>query len=189
MTDETATLLTAWRWTTRTAHVAHLRATDSLSWRSFALGGASAILGAIVGLGIFATLQSDHVSLTVRILAGIIAALAAALAALYRHLDYATRVRNHITASRAYAALVREMDQELLTPTPIEYATVTRIREQLDAVDTAAPNVSPAVWTWAVAGVAREREARDGGDITVDASTLSRGARSRLTRLRRRLFV
>jgi hypothetical protein len=182
-------LLRAWRWTTRTANVAHLRATDSLGWRGFALGGLSAVLGAIVGLGIFATLQTSHVSVAVRIVAGATAFVAAGSAALFKYLNYSSRVEEHRDASRSYGNLVRQIDQELIGATPVGDAAITAVRTKLDEIDTKSPNVSPAIWAWAVAGVSEERAAWDKGDFSVDATTLDRGAWSRLGRLMKRLFV
>ncbi len=184
-----AELLTAWRWTTRTANVAHLRATDSLGWRGFALGGLSAVLGAIVGLGIFATLQSSHVSVAVRIVAGATAFVAAGSAALFKYLNYSSRVEEHRDASRSYGNLVRELDQELISTTPIQDSVVTAVRAKLAEIDEKSSNVSPATWAWAVNGVADERAAQQRGDFSVDATTLDRGAWSRLGRLMKRLFV
>jgi hypothetical protein len=177
-------LLTTWRWAVRTANVAHLRATDSLAWRNFALGGMSAVLGALVGLGVFATLQSSHVSLGVRIAAGITAFAAAGSAALWKYLDYGPRIERHRGASRAYGNMVRQIDEVLNSATPITDDEVTTTRQAMDAIDDAAPNVSAAIWVWAVNGVAKEK-----ADPTIDASTIDRGARSRLTRLLKRLLL
>jgi hypothetical protein len=178
-------LLTKWRWDARTANVAHLRATDTLSWRNFALGGLSAVLGAIVGLGLFASLQSSHVELSIRIAAGATAFVAASAAALWKYLDYGTRVEKHRCASRSYGDLVREYDQMLQTAAAaITETMVTAIREKHDAVDDAAPNVPPLIWTWAFKSVAKEKH-----DPTLDASVIDRGLRSRLDRLWRRLFA
>src|SRR5438128_9554757 len=106
-------LLSSWRWTARTANVANLRATDTLNSRNFALGGTSAVLGAIVGLGIFATLQEGAVHLWIRIVAGGVAFLAAGSAGLWKYLKYGPRVEAHQTASREYGNLVRRIDLEL----------------------------------------------------------------------------
>ena len=175
-------LLTTWRWDARTANVAHLRATDSLTFRNLALGGTSAILGALVALGVFATLQSSHVVLGVRIAAGATAFAAAGSAALWKYLDYGSRIEKHREASRAYGNMVRQLDLELTLATPPTDDVVTGIRHDLDDIDNKAPNVSAAIWVWAVGGVAKER-----ADPAIDASTIDRGAWSRLTRLVTRL--
>jgi hypothetical protein len=172
-------LLTEWRWTARKANVAHLRATDSLSWRNFVLGGASAVLGALVGLGVFANLQSGHLSLGIKLAAGGAAFAAAASAALWKYLDYGTRIEQHRNASREYGNMVRWIDQILQTQSD----TVETIRKAMDDIDRAAPNVSPATWVWAVDGVIKER-----ANATVDATTIDRGVTSRLLRLFKRIF-
>lgn len=180
-------LLLKWRWNSRTANVAHLRATDSLTWRNFALGGTSAALGALVGLGVFATLQSSHVPLGVRIAAGATAFVAASSAALWKYLNYSARIELHRTASRSYGNMVRQLDDTLALAhasgrAPAE-ETVEHLRKTLDGIDVAAPNVPPGIWIWAVGGVAKEQR-----DPTIDASTIDRGLSSRLRRLGRRVF-
>jgi hypothetical protein len=188
MSDELDKLLTTWRWNARTANVANLRTTDSLGWRNFVLGGTAAFLGAIVGLGIFATLESEKVALWVRIVAGAVAFSAAGLAALWKNLSYTSRIEEHRKASREYGDLVRQIDQQLNSGTQTTSAEVTSIREAMDKIDQAAPNVSPLTWMWAVAGVSEERKAREDDKPAVDASTVNRGAVSRLGRLWSRLF-
>jgi hypothetical protein len=181
-------LVSSWRWTARTANVANLRATDSLRWRNFALGGTSTTLGAIVGLGIFATLQEGTHHLWVRLAASGAAFLAAGLAALSKYLNYSPRVEEHRKASREYGDLVRRIDLERECVSPITCTVATTIRDAMDKIDDAAPNVSPFVWAWAVEGVAEERKAQERGERTVDASTINRGVTSRLQRLWARLF-
>jgi hypothetical protein len=181
-------LLLQWRWTARTANVANLRATDSLGWRNFVLGGTAAVLGAVVSLGIFATLESSDVALGVRIAAGTVAALAAALTALGKYLNYASRAEAHRKASRAYGDLVRQIDAQLDCGEPLTLEAVTTIRKAMDKIDDEAPNVAPLMWMWAAEGVQTERAAQDAGKPSVDASTVNRGARPRLRRLKTRLF-
>jgi hypothetical protein len=181
-------LLTSWRWIARTANVANLRTTDSLSWRNFALGGLSATLGAIVGLGIFATLQEGTAHLWLRLTASGVAFLAAGLAALWKYLNYGPRVEEHRKASREYGNMVRLIDLELEGAAPVTDAVAAQIRKALDEIDKSAPNVSPLVWAWASEGVAAERTAREEGEPRVDASLINRGAISRLQRLQRLLF-
>jgi hypothetical protein len=180
-------LVASWRWTARTANVANLRATDNLNWRNFALGGASAMLGAIVGLGIFATLQEGTKYLAVRLAAGGVALLAGGLAGLWKYLEYGTRAKKHESASRAYGNLVRRLDLELECTNPMTCEVARALREAMDAIDNDAPNVSPLVWIWAVDGVRKEREAQEQRE-PIDASTINRGAMSRIQRLWARLF-
>jgi hypothetical protein len=183
-----AQLLESWRWIARTANVANLRATDSLNWRNFALGGTSTTLGAVVGLGIFATLQEGSHHPWVRIVAGGVTFLAAGLAALWKYLSYPTRAKEHQVASREYGNLVRLIDRELNSGTQITSAVAERIRKTMDRVDNASPNVSPFIWIWASEGVDAERKAIKAKRAPVDASTINRGALSRLARLQSRLL-
>jgi hypothetical protein len=80
--------------------------------------------------------------------------------------------------------MVRQLDQELNSETPTADGTATSIRMAMDDIDKAAPNVSAGIWVWAVTGVAKEKE-----DPTIDATTIDRGARSRLTRFLKRLLA
>ena len=57
---------------------AHLRASDSLTWRNFWLGGTATILAAIVSSSIFATLQ-DSVDTEIRVAVGLVSLLSASL--------------------------------------------------------------------------------------------------------------
>lgn len=177
-------LLENWRWLMRTANVAHLRATDALAWRNFALGGLTAFLGAVVGVGVFASLQGSHVPLGIRIAAGGVTLAAAGLASLRVYLDYGKRSEQHKDASRAYGILVREIDFTLqLGLNPVPEAMMTQIRGKMDQVEVTAPNVAPAIWVWAVEGVTKEQAGE-----AKDASTIDRGLWSRLGRLGKRLL-
>lgn len=181
-------LLESWRWTARTANVANLRATDSFDWRNFVLGGASATLGAIVGLGIFVSLQEGAHHLWIRLAAGGVTFLAAGLAALWKYLAYSGRAEGHRKASRDYGNLVRQIDLVLERHTPLTHEVAEDIRTTMDKIDNAAPNVPPFIWIWAVEGIAKERKAIEEEKPPGDASTENRGAFSRLRRLRYRLF-
>lgn len=176
--------LRIWRRDARTANIAHLRATDSLSWRDFALGGLTAFLSAVVGAGVFASLQGSQAPLGVRIAAGALALAAAGMATLIPYLNYGRRAERHRQASRAYGNLVREIDQVLEGPlNQLSAAVVTPIREKIDKVDLAAPNVPPAIWMWAVGAVRKEEDE----PAKVDASSVDRGLKQRLKRLADRL--
>jgi len=142
-------------------------------------------LGALVGLGVFATLQSSHVSLGVRIAAGGAAFAAAGSAALWKYLDYPPRIDAHCKASRSYGNLVREIDIELqASQTQVTEEAMTTIRQAFDQVDSDAPNVSTTIWLWAVSAVARERDDED----HPNATTIERGALPGLKRLSTRLL-
>jgi len=182
--DATA-LLESWRWKARTANVAHLRATDSLTWRNFALGGTAAVLGALVGLSVFASLQSSHMPLGVRIAAGATAFAAAGSAALWKYLGYGARVELHRSVSRSYGNTVRQLDDTLAHAHARGHApsddTIENIRKALDQIDTKAPNVSPSIWAWALSVIAIEQQVPG-----IDASGTGRGALSRAHRLLKR---
>ncbi|HWJ51086.1 MAG TPA: SLATT domain-containing protein [Solirubrobacteraceae bacterium] len=170
-------LIEDWRWELRTASVAHSRTTDVYGWRNFALGGFTAVLGAVVGASVFASLQGTQVALWIRIVAGAITIVAAALAALRGYLQYESRAERHRAASREYGNLVRELDLMLRRGDPIEHPAVAGVRAKVDEIDMKAPNVPPAIWAWAVHGVKGERDA-----TVADASIAFRGIQSRTAR-------
>jgi hypothetical protein len=151
-------LLEDWRWVSRRANVAHLRATDTFSTRFVRVGGAATVLAAVVSSTVFATL-SNSVDAWVRLVAAILGLFSAALAGLNTFLRYGERVEMHRRAARLYGGIVRRID-ELLTcggDTDLRSA-IEQIRAEIDAIDNNAPNVPDYIWVWAVDGVALEQE-------------------------------
>lgn len=176
-TQPTFDWLTAQARDARTANVAHLRATDSMGWRNFALGASTAVLSAVVASAGFATLHSSDPSLR-GVLAGLVM-LAAALSALQTYMRYGNRTAQHREASRNYGVAVRQI---ALTQEKLRHAgrltaeietDVAAIEKALDAADRAAPNVSPYIWAWAVASVDAARQGVESDDRA--ATTLNRG--------------
>ena len=110
---------------------------------------------------------------------------AAGSAALWKFLDYGTDVEKHRTASRDYGNLVRRIDHVLESPNSITDAEVQEISDQMDAADNKAPNVPGPIWIWAVRSVAKERA----NPSMIDASTIDRGAWSRLKALVKRVSI
>jgi hypothetical protein len=176
-------LLDKWRWDARTAQVAHLRETATLAWRDFVLGGLTAFLAGIVGVGVFASLQGSQAPLGIRIVAVVMTLITAGLVALRTRLDYGSRVESHRKASRHYTALVRECDQRRQAPNLLAEKDMTEIREKFDVADWEAADVSPWIWAWAVDCVRFERKQVEAGHEPPDAVTIGRGFWSRLKQL------
>jgi hypothetical protein len=146
-------LLEHWRKQARTANVAHLRATDSMSRRGFGLGATTTILGAVVGTSVFASAQSNaNFNTPFGYVLGSLSVLAAVLAALQTYLRYSERAEKHRKASRQYGDAVRDIEavqKARLARTELDKQVQT-VDGRLDLVDDPAPNVPPFIWAWAV---------------------------------------
>ena len=150
--DEKA-LLQHWAKQARTANVAHLRATDSMNRRSFALGATTTVLGTVVGTTVFASTQgSTNFNSPLGYALASVSVLAAALAALQTYLRYSERAEKHRRASRQYGDIVRDIASVSNARLPVRELDkqVREVDGHLDLVDDPAPNVAPFVWAWAV---------------------------------------
>lgn len=121
----------------------HYIAAERAEIRGRVIGITSAILGAIVGTSIFATIQSSP-SVPWRISAGLLATGAAVLAAMYTFLDYAKRAASHRTAGAAYGRLFREFDGFFLElsaskDVPQLMGSLTRLRNRMDELGQDSP--------------------------------------------------
>jgi hypothetical protein len=121
----------------------HYIAAERAEVRGRVIGITSAILGAVVGTSIFATIQSSP-SVGWRISAGLLATGAAVLAAMYTFLDYATRAASHRTADAAYGRLLREFDGFFLElsaskDVPQLMGNLTKLRHRMDELGQNSP--------------------------------------------------
>lgn len=163
-------LLDQWWLQCRRANVAHLRATDSLTWRNYALSVLTAVLSTIVGSTVYATLQSDAAG-GVKYVVASLSVVAAALATVQNILRYGTRAEKHRRASRDYGNAMRAIrDVQVCGGSSEDLCTAAeRIRRRLDEVDLEAPNVPADIWVWAVNAV----KAQDSDEVS-DASASHR---------------
>lgn len=170
-------LLQEWHVRVRRANVAHLRATDRLSWRNFGLGGTATVLAAVVSSSVFGTLQ-EAVATELRVVVASVSLLSAGLIGLNTYLRYGERVEAHRRASRGYGSVDRDIDK-LKAAQPAEpklNERVTEIGRRLDEIDDQAPNVPIRVWRWAVNAV--ELEGTEGNKV-LDASCVSHWSQKR----------
>ncbi|MDQ6804458.1 MAG: SLATT domain-containing protein [Actinomycetota bacterium] len=165
-----ADLLEKWLLQCRRANVAHLRATDGLTWRNYGLGVLTAVLSTVVGSSVYAALQSDTAS-GVQFAVASLSVIAAALAAIQNILRYGTRAEKHRRATRDYGNAMRWIAEVAAATPPASdlKQTIDRIRKRLDEIDLEAPNVPADIWVWAVHAVDVERK-----HPGTDASTVDR---------------
>jgi hypothetical protein len=129
----------------------HYMAAERAELRGRVIGITSAILGAVVGTSIFATIQSSP-SVPWRISAGLLATSAAVLAAMYTFLDYAQRAASHRAAGAAYGRLLREFDGfslELSAGKDVSQlmGSLARLRHRMDELGQDSPLIpSPSFW-------------------------------------------
>ncbi|MBV9213471.1 MAG: SLATT domain-containing protein [Actinobacteria bacterium] len=176
-------LLELWRRQARRANIAHLRATDSLTWRNRALGGVAVVSATVTGSSLFGSVQSGHLAPGWRIAAAATAVLLAGVAALWRSLDYGSRITSHEQAGRDYGNAVRRIDRLMGEPaSPALERAMSDLEHELAHIDERAINVPAGIWLWADWAV-EEAEA----DPRLDPSTLGRGLLSRIRRTIRRM--
>jgi len=97
-------------------HIAHLiSASRYAKWHRW-LGGTAAVLAAVVGASIFATLADDlqEVSKVAVIALGLVSMLSAGLSAAATFLDLDERARHHLEAGADFQRLRREMEEEVV---------------------------------------------------------------------------
>lgn len=107
-------LIKTWGRSTGLMHIAHhVAASRYAKWHRW-LGCTAAVLAAIVGTSIFASLsQSDAtISPTVLVVTGLLSILSAALIGALTFLDLDQRARRHLDAAADFQRLRREMEEE-----------------------------------------------------------------------------
>lgn len=112
------------------------------------LGVPATALTALVGTGVFATLQADP-GLGLRIATGTIAIVAAVLIALQTFLRQAERAEQYREAARSYSRIRRRIEHALLFPPETRAAAealVTEVGEALAEAARGKPNVPQRVW-------------------------------------------
>ena len=131
-------LLEHWRKQARTANVAHLRATDSMSRRGFGLGATTTIgLGAVVGTSVFASAQGNaKFNTPFGYALGSLSVLAAVLAALQTYFRYSERAEKHRQASRQYGDAVRHIEEVKKARLPRAELDKLEVRHPVDGAST-----------------------------------------------------
>lgn len=141
-------LLEEWRSRVEHALFAHSAAADRARRWNTRIGVAAAILAAVTGSAIYASLRSD-ISLTARVALGSVSLLAAILASVQAFARLGERVEDHERASRRYGALRRRIELEVECPPSDAGERCVRleaIRTGLDQAAEDSPNVPPRLW-------------------------------------------
>jgi hypothetical protein len=139
-------LLVEWHRQLHTMHVAYRRAESRAATFSRAFGAAIAVLSAIAGTSIFATIENDP-RIGWRIAVGLIAVLAAVLGALQSSLAFGEQQARHRSAAEGYGALRRDVEDWLITHRagPIDAAKLaeweTKLKERWNATEAGAPSL------------------------------------------------
>jgi hypothetical protein len=112
------------------------------------LGGAVAILTAIVGTSIFATVNHEP-STVARIVAGSVAVAAAIAAGIQAFAGLSQRIEDYEKAARRYGAIRREIEQVRVAAADngvVSDESVEKIRSLLDAAAEGSPNAPKRIW-------------------------------------------
>jgi hypothetical protein len=140
-------LLELWLRRLREIQASQYDTAKSLSIMNLMLGIPVVILTTFVGTSVFASLQKE-ISISFKIIVGVISVTAAVLASLQTFLRFSERAENHRVAGSKAGILRREIEQ-ILTSTDLENLPdepITRIRQKYDDLTSNAPNVSNRIW-------------------------------------------
>ena len=149
---------------------AHYKAAETADRWHRAIGLCSAVLSAIVGTAIFATIR-ESAGETWRIVAGLVLLLASLLASIQSFFGFAERASDHRVAGGAYAVLRRDLDLFLLSFAHLPRETNTLLdaliehKGRLDELGTTSPLIPKRSYTKAEREF--EQEAKRGDRTSV----------------------
>jgi hypothetical protein len=141
-------LLREWQSRAALALFAYNRAASRCRAWDTRLGGLIAVLSAIVGTSVFATLQND-VSVGAKIAVGMISVTAAVVAGVQAFATLSKRAYEYERAARIFGSIRREIEETrwLLHGDPdVTAARVSELRLRLDEAARDAPNAPPRIW-------------------------------------------
>jgi hypothetical protein len=141
-------LLREWQSRAELALFAYNRAASRCRSWDTRLGGLIAVLSAIVGTSVFATLQND-VSVGAKIAVGMISVVAAVVAGVQAFATLSKRAYEYERAARVFGSLRREIEEarSLLRNDPnMMAARVLELRLMLDDAAKDSPNAPPRIW-------------------------------------------
>lgn len=129
------------KWYTRCSSVAvgHYKSAEYYTKMHVRLSGSAAVLSAVIGTTVFATLQSQP-ALWLQIMLGFFSILAAVLATLSASMGYQDKAEKHRTAGSKYNSIGREFEQ-LGLATPATQELISKVRSRLDALAEEAPHL------------------------------------------------
>jgi hypothetical protein len=154
---EAEPVLGAWYRRARESQFAHYKAASRYGALARLLGVPGVVLSAATGTALFATLEKNDASPTLRLVLGLVSVLAATLAALQTFLGFGQRADKHRAAASAYGSIRREIEQYQALPPAFRdgvEAAMERLRARLDEVSTSAPDVPARTWAKAQSAIA-----------------------------------
>lgn len=139
-------LVQTWREGALKASSRHSNACDRFTALDSGLAVGSAILAAIAGASIVASLGSTTPS--IKIGAGVASLIAAVLSGIQATMKWGARSERHRVAARAYGAIARQAEELAdLPPSDAEITTrIDALRKALDDAGANAPNVPGDIW-------------------------------------------
>lgn len=141
-------LLREWQSRAALALFAYNRAATRCRAWDTRLGGIVAILTAVVGTSVFATLE-NAVSTAARIVVGIVSVAAATVAGVQAFATLSKRAYEYERAARTFGSLRREIEETrwlLLDDPGAQGKQVPALRVRLDDAARDAPNAPPRIW-------------------------------------------
>jgi len=146
--DNPQALLLSWRNVALNSSRMHYEAQRLFGGRNRLLGGSATFFTTVVGATVVKEIGGASSDPRVRWLIGAMALLASVLTALHTFLGYAARTANHRSTAAGYAAVVRQIDEELAffgSNTDELKNTAESIRARLDSLSRDAPEVPAGV--------------------------------------------
>jgi hypothetical protein len=147
--DDMEHLYEAWHRRSAAAELGHRTMSERMRRRYVLLGIPIVALTTIVGTSVFASLQHETVSTTLRIVVGSISILAAVMSSLQAFLRYGMRSEGHRIATIRYETLRRDMSEMLAIPRasrPDAVRELDSVRQRLDRYAKESPNVDERLW-------------------------------------------
>jgi hypothetical protein len=141
--QSTRTIANDWYKRSSTVAVGHYKAAERYARRHALLSAFSAVLSAVVGTAVFATLQQQP-DPRIQIAVGLTSVVAAVLAVLSAGTGFQDKAEKHRIAGSKYNAVGRELEQ-LLTKKEIEEQSLTNVRSRLDALAQEMPHIPKSV--------------------------------------------
>lgn len=139
-------LLQGWQIHIRKSWKKHAEAAHRLESQYRRMGIMSAILSAVIGASVFASLEAIYEPWS-RIVAGLVSLSASVLSSLVTFNRYEERTEKHRTVAARYKAGLRLLEQTLASPrrNSIDSAGLDRLRQELDDLEASAPVVPESI--------------------------------------------
>jgi hypothetical protein len=149
MPEDAVALLRTWLKRARESQFAHYAADRRLTLRHYYIGIPAAILSAVVGTSVFASLN-ESVDTWAKILVGLIAVVAAVLTSLQTFWRFSEQADRHRKAAGTYSGIRREIESQLVFQDRINFEVAEGIRKKIDVLAAEAPSISKKDWDAAV---------------------------------------